>query len=673
MRDFIITSLQTWDIEIGSTIKNTALEISKQNRVLYINTPMDISIRLRGNRQSPSYIRRMAVIKGETSPLRQINANMWVLDCPFMLFSANFLPAPLFNIVNRKNNARIARWIVEQAAALDFKNYIHLIDTDIYRSRYLKEYIHPSVSIYYRRDYVIGEAYWRRHGTRLEPELAASADLVLANSTRFAAELQAYNPHTYPIETGVNLKLYNPAKKYETPGDMQDIPRPIIGYMGTINSTRLDGDLLYQIISQRPDYSFVFTGPEDDIFRRNRIHSLKNAYFTGQKKVDELPAYIAAYDVCINPQMVNEITDGNYPLKIDEYLAMGKPTVATSTHTMRHIFANHTHLATTPEEWLSAIDRAVTEADDEEPLFNIVNRKNNARIARWIVEQAAALDFKNYIHLIDTDIYRSRYLKEYIHPSVSIYYRRDYVIGEAYWRRHGTRLEPELAASADLVLANSTRFAAELQAYNPHTYPIETGVNLKLYNPAKKYETPGDMQDIPRPIIGYMGTINSTRLDGDLLYQIISQRPDYSFVFTGPEDDIFRRNRIHSLKNAYFTGQKKVDELPAYIAAYDVCINPQMVNEITDGNYPLKIDEYLAMGKPTVATSTHTMRHIFANHTHLATTPEEWLSAIDRAVTEADDEELAKQRIAFAETHSWGHSVKKIYDIIDNFLKEKAT
>lgn len=46
MRDFIITSLQTWDIEIGSTIKNTALEISKQNRVLYINTPMDISIRL---------------------------------------------------------------------------------------------------------------------------------------------------------------------------------------------------------------------------------------------------------------------------------------------------------------------------------------------------------------------------------------------------------------------------------------------------------------------------------------------------------------------------------------------------------------------------------------------------------------------------------------------------
>lgn len=366
MKDFIITSLQTWDIEIGSTIKNTALEISKQNRVLYINTPMDLSVRLRGNKQAPAYVRRMSVIKGDVSPLRQINENMWVLDCPFTLLSVNFLPAPLFNFFNRQNNRRIGQWIVKQAALLGFKDYIHLIDTDIYRSRYLKEYIHPALSIYYRRDYIIGEAYWRKHGTRLEPELAASADIVLANSTRFAAELQAYNPETYPIETGVNLELYDASRSYETPGDIKDIPHPIVGYMGTVNSTRLDGDLLYDIIRQRPDYSFVFTGPEDDGFRQHRIHTLKNVHFLGRKNVEELPAYINAYDVCINPQMINDITDGNYPLKIDEYLAMGKPTVATSTHTMRDIFADHTHLATNCEEWLTAIDTAVSEAGNKE-------------------------------------------------------------------------------------------------------------------------------------------------------------------------------------------------------------------------------------------------------------------------------------------------------------------
>lgn len=61
-RDFIITSLQPWDIEIGSTIKNTALEISKTNRVLYINTPMDYSTCFRGNKNA-AWKHRMDVVQ----------------------------------------------------------------------------------------------------------------------------------------------------------------------------------------------------------------------------------------------------------------------------------------------------------------------------------------------------------------------------------------------------------------------------------------------------------------------------------------------------------------------------------------------------------------------------------------------------------------------------------
>ena len=71
------------------------------------------------------------------------------------------------------------------------------------------------------------------------------------------------------------------------------------------------------------------------------------------------------------------------------------------------------------------------------------------------------------------------------------------------------------------------------------------------------------------------------------------------------------------------------------------------------------------MGKPTIATSTHTMRDIFAKHTHLATNCEEWIAAINIATTEIDNEKLRAQRIAFAHTHSWWHSVQKIYEIIE--------
>lgn len=366
MRDFIITSLQPWDIEIGSTIKNTALEISKQNRVLYVSTPLDLSTRWRRSNSSPSYVHRVEVIKGKVSPLRQVNENMWVLDCPFTLLSINKFPDFLFDIFNRLNNKKLGKWIVKQATKLGFKEYVHLIDTDLFRSRYLKEYIHPGISIYYRRDYIIGFPYWRKHGPRCEEALVRQADIVLANSSYFAKQLRPWNPNTHVLNTGVNLELYNPSRQWEQPEELKNIPAPVIGYTGAIIESRLDSDLLYHIARQLPKYNFIFVGPEDEHFKQHPIHQLKNVRFTGRKEVEQLPQYIQYFDVCINPQILNPITDGNYPLKIDEYLAMGKPVVATSTHTMRDVFADYTHLAaSTPQAWMDALHRAVAEATDK--------------------------------------------------------------------------------------------------------------------------------------------------------------------------------------------------------------------------------------------------------------------------------------------------------------------
>ena len=87
-RDFIITSSQAWDIAIGSTIKSTALEIAKKNRVLFVSTPLDIASRVRNALSSKKnntyeFRRRMDVLEGKASPLRKINENLWILDCHF--------------------------------------------------------------------------------------------------------------------------------------------------------------------------------------------------------------------------------------------------------------------------------------------------------------------------------------------------------------------------------------------------------------------------------------------------------------------------------------------------------------------------------------------------------------------------------------------------------------
>lgn len=363
-RDFIITSLQPWDIEIGSTIKNTAVEISKRNRVLYINTPLDLTAMR--NKNSKINAHRVAAMKGEEPCVRQINANMWIIDCPFMVFPVSKLPtAWLFDIVNKYNNRKIGRYLQGVIRQFEVQNFIHLIDTDIYRSRYLKGLIDPAVSVYYCRDFVIGDKYWLKHGRRVEDELARSSDIVLANSTFFAERFRQLNPNTFPIETGVNLSVYDSSKAYSVPDDMKSIARPIIGYMGTVNSTRLDIPLLEELAARCRQWNIVFVGPEDETFASSQLHGMDNVYFLGRKETHEVPAYINAFDVCINPQIVNDVTIGNYPLKADEYLAMGKPMVATETHTMRDVFGNYTHLANGCDEYIEAIGKALGEVGDQ--------------------------------------------------------------------------------------------------------------------------------------------------------------------------------------------------------------------------------------------------------------------------------------------------------------------
>ena len=113
----------------------------------------------------------------------------------------------------------------------------------------------------------------------------------------------------------------------------------------------------------------------------------------------------------------------------------------------------------------------------------------------------------------------------------------------------------------------------------------------------------------------------------------------------------------------YFLGNKAPDELPAYLQHFDVCINPQLINEITMGNYPLKVDEYLAMGRPVVATATRGM-DMFAPHAYLAHVPADWLSLLDQALHQAGPS-AAADRIAFARGHTWAASTQALYQALD--------
>jgi teichuronic acid biosynthesis glycosyltransferase TuaH len=119
---------------------------------------------------------------------------------------------------------------------------------------------------------------------------------------------------------------------------------------------------------------------------------------------------------------------------------------------------------------------------------------------------------------------------------------------------------------------------------------------------------------------------------------------------------------LHQLENVYFLGPKKPEELGQYLSAFDLAMNPQELNEMTIGNYPRKIDEYLAMGKPTLATPTRAME-VFKDHVYLADGADGYEKAIELAFEENDEAKQA-ERIRFAQSHSWENSVNEIYQAI---------
>ncbi|MBE0650334.1 MAG: glycosyltransferase [Bacteroidales bacterium] len=363
-RDIVMVGLASLDSRIGSNVINLAEVFSKNNRVLYVNYPLDRLTRFR-ERKDPIIKKRIKIIKGDLPDMEQINENMWSFYPRVMLESINQLPFNgLFDIINKMNNKRFSSEIKRAIGKLNFKDIIIFNDTDMFRSFYLKELIGAKTYVYYTRDNMIAVDYWKTQGIRIEASLMAKVDLVVANSTYLAYLAGRFNPHSYYVGQGCDVSLFDKKLIKSVPEDMKNINGPIIGYIGVLYTLRLDISVLVHIAKSHPDWSLVLIGPEDEGFKNSELHRIDNVHFLGRKKMEELPVYLNSFDVALNPQVVNEVTRGNYPRKIDEYLAMGKPTVATKTEAMS-VFSNYVYLAENKEQYVTLIEKALLENSPE--------------------------------------------------------------------------------------------------------------------------------------------------------------------------------------------------------------------------------------------------------------------------------------------------------------------
>jgi glycosyltransferase involved in cell wall biosynthesis len=363
-KDIVIFSIQHYDSKIGSNCRDIANQLAKHNRVLYVCFPITRKSYL-SHADNPELIEHCDVIKNKLNPIKSINKNLWILYPTSMIESVKWLPnTTLFKAATSINNRRFAKNIKEAIDVLNFKDIILFNDNDIYNGFYLKELLRPSLYIYYFKDFLQGYDYWKKHSSVMEPELIKKSDLVVTNSIFYQEYCATLTDNAFYIGQGCQLGLFVNDETRPVPDDMKDMKYPIIGYTGVLDSQRLDENIIEIIARDNPDWTIVMAGPIDDVFSKSRLHKYANIHFLGRKTLQELPNYVQAFDVCMNPQLFNNITRGNYPLKIDEYLAMGKPVVASRTKAMK-LFEDHTYLADKAEEYPALVKKALAENSPE--------------------------------------------------------------------------------------------------------------------------------------------------------------------------------------------------------------------------------------------------------------------------------------------------------------------
>jgi glycosyltransferase involved in cell wall biosynthesis len=221
--------------------------------------------------------------------------------------------------------------------------------------------------------------------------------------------------------------------------------------------------------------------------------------------------------------------------------------------------------------------------------------------------------------------------------------------------------EQRILETVDQVVIHSPGLLEKKGRINPRTSFIPNGVDYAKFS--TPMECPADLGNIPKPVLGYAGVIKK-QLDLALFVAIAKARPNYSLVLVGPVMNVSgRENQLESLKslpNVYILGERPAELLPSYVQHFNVCLMCYEMNSYTQYIYPLKLNEYLATGRPVVSTPIAT---IVTTHPPVLTASslEEWLVAIDQSLApEAMSPSLVELRQSVASQHDWDLLVNKI-------------
>jgi UDP-galactopyranose mutase len=209
-------------------------------------------------------------------------------------------------------------------------------------------------------------------------------------------------------------------------------------------------------------------------------------------------------------------------------------------------------------------------------------------------------------------------------------------------------------------------------------HPAPSSIDTDHFKRARAVtEDPIDQVEIPHPRLGFAGVIDE-RMDLDLIADVAEQRPDWQIVLVGPIVKI-SPTRVPQRSNIHCLGPRRYEELPAYLAGWDVALMPFALNDATRFISPTKTPEYIAAGRPVVSTPINDVVHTYTPNglVRIASGTNEFVAAIDETLREAANRQsynLWLERVdTFLATTSWDHTWTSMMRLIETAIARRES
>ncbi|RDI74867.1 Glycosyl transferases group 1 [Gaiella occulta] len=295
----------------------------------------------------------------------------------------------------------------------------------------------------------------------------------------------------------------------------------------------------------------------------------------------------------------------------------------------------------------------------------------NGRISRWVVARAArGLPRPRVIWLYDP---RATWAVGHADDAFGVYDCVDDYPEQATGERNRA-----LVAAADrraallsrLVFTTTTPLFDRHARTNPRTHLVRNVGDFAHFAPASDRDrAPRELRDLPRPVLGFAGNFLPGKVDFELLDEIVRSLETGSLLLAGPAADGTVRRRLNEAvrhPNVTWLGSVRYEQLPSIVAAFDVGLIPYLRNEYTRSCFPLKLFEYLAAGKPVVASGLPELEGMEPDVV-VASGAASFMAAVGTAAGDGDAAAVARRQ-AIAAANTWESRTSRLISLISQEL-----